>query len=98
MRTLWLLLLLLPVPALRAELQLWLVGATKDPLTWTPVPGVQPARVNNGATLEMSAISQVRENDILDLRFELRNTPGSPADGQHLSDAAKWLLQAFIPL
>lgn len=79
MRTLWLLLLLLPVPALRAELQLWLVGATKDPLTWTPVPGVQPARVNNGATLEMSAISQVRENDILDLRFELRNTPGSPA-------------------
>ncbi|MDZ7639207.1 MAG: choice-of-anchor D domain-containing protein [Bryobacterales bacterium] len=79
MRALWLLLLLLPVPMLRAELQLWLIAATKDPLTWAPVPGVSPTRLANGATLDLSTITPLRENDILDLRFELRNTAGSPS-------------------
>lgn len=79
MRALWLLLLLMPVPTLRAELQLWLVAATKDPLTWAPVPGLQPAQLSNGSTLDLNAISQFRENDILDMRFELRNPAGNPA-------------------
>lgn len=79
MRALWLLLLLMPVPMVRAELQLWLVAATQDPQTWAPVPGVQPMELSNGSTLDLNAIRQFRENDILDLRFELRNPAGSPA-------------------
>lgn len=80
MRALWLLLLLMPVPALRAELQLWLVGATTDPETWSPVPGFKQTHLSNGSTLDVNTISPFRENDILDLRFELRKVGAGSED------------------
>lgn len=81
MRTLWLLLLLLPAPLLRAELQLWLVGATEDPVTWTMVPGFQSRELPNGSILDLNDIvGAFPDNYLLHLRFELRNPAGNASE------------------
>lgn len=70
--------LFLALPA-RAELQLWLVAGTTDPVTWQPLGSVQPRQIRSGESLDFSQFTPMRENDILDLRFEIRNTdpPGA---------------------
>lgn len=72
-------LFLLAVPV-RAELQLWLIAGTTDPLSWQPLATVQPRQIRSGETLDFSQFAALRENDLLDLRFEIRNTdaPGAP--------------------
>lgn len=67
MRTFWLLLLLLPVPTVRAELQLWM---TKLMVNEAPRP-LQPSQ--QSLTINFA---DVRENDLVDVTFELRNPAG----------------------
>lgn len=72
MRTLWLLLLLLPVPALRAELQLWLVGATIYQGNNPPVQAPLSRQVKAGEVIEFNAIAPLQRRESIDVKLELR--------------------------
>ncbi|MCZ2157624.1 MAG: hypothetical protein LC114_27630, partial [Bryobacterales bacterium] len=100
MRALWLLLLLIPSPLLRAELQLWLVGATENPTTWAPVSGFQSRELPNGETLDINElVRSFPDNYLLHLRFELRNPAGNPPTPVSIFRLQNTVSQgAFTPL